>query len=84
MEPRGVEPRSTDFQSVAYTKSAKAPCFVAPNGFEPPPADPESAVLTVTPWGIIDAETKGFEPLRRFRLPVFKTGALNQLCQISL
>ena len=29
------------------------------------------------------AETKGFEPLRRFRLPVFRTGAINQLCQIS-
>ena len=25
VEPRGVEPRSRDFQSRAYTKSAKAP-----------------------------------------------------------
>lgn len=49
VEPRGVEPRSRDFQSCAYTKSAKAPCLVAPDGFEPPLADPESAVLTVTP-----------------------------------
>ena len=38
-----------DIQSCAYTKSAKAPCLVAPDGFEPPLADPESAVLTVTP-----------------------------------
>ena len=29
------------------------------------------------------AEAKGFEPLRRFRLPVFKTGAIDQLCQTS-
>ena len=29
------------------------------------------------------AEAKGFEPLRRFRLPVFKTGAIDQLCQAS-
>ena len=50
VEPRGVEPRYQDFQSCAYTKSAKAPCFVAPDGFEPPPPDPESDVLTITPW----------------------------------
>ena len=55
MEPRGVEPRSQDFQSYAYTKSAKVP----------------------------SAEAKGFEPLRRFRLPVFKTGAIDKLCQTS-
>ena len=29
------------------------------------------------------AEAKGFEPLRRCRLPVFKTGAIDQLCQTS-
>ena len=29
------------------------------------------------------AEAKGFEPLRRFRLPVFRTGAIDQLCQTS-
>ena len=29
------------------------------------------------------AEAKGFEPLRRFRLPVFKTGTIDQLCQTS-
>ncbi len=45
VEPRGVEPRSQDFQSCAYTQSAKAPCLVALDGFEPPLADPESAVL---------------------------------------
>ena len=45
VEPRGVEPRSQDFQSCAYTKSAKAPFLVASDGFEPPLADPESAVL---------------------------------------
>ena len=45
-----VEPRSQDFQSCAYTKSAKVPNVVAPDGFEPPPPDPESDVLTVTPW----------------------------------
>ena len=50
VEPRGVEPRSQDFQSCAYTKSAKVPCLVAPDGFEPPPPDPESDVLTITPW----------------------------------
>ena len=50
VEPRGVEPRSQDFQSCAYTKSAKAPCLVAPDGFEPSPPDSESDVLTVTPW----------------------------------
>ena len=33
--------------------------------------------------GAMFAETKGFEPLRRCRLPVFRTGAINQLCQIS-
>ena len=55
MEPRGVEPRYLDFQSSAYTMSAKVP----------------------------SAEAKGFEPLRRFRLPVFKTGAIDQLCQTS-
>ena len=82
VEPRGVEPRSQDFQSCAYTKSAKAPCLVAPDGFEPPLADSESVVLAVTPWGIV-AETKGFEPLRRFRLSVFRTGAISQLCQVS-
>ena len=49
VEPRGVEPRSEDFQSSAYTKSAKVPFVVAPDGFEPPPSDPESDVLTVTP-----------------------------------
>ena len=47
--PHGIEPPSLDFQSSAYTKSAKAPFAVAPDGFEPPLADPESAVLTVTP-----------------------------------
>ena len=29
------------------------------------------------------AEAKGFEPLRRCRPPVFKTGAIDQLCQTS-
>ena len=29
--------------------SAKAPCLVAPDGFEPPLADSESVVLAVTP-----------------------------------
>ncbi len=56
VEPRGVEPRYLDFQSSAYTMSAKVP----------------------------SAEAKGFEPLRRFRLPVFKTGAIDQLCQTSI
>ena len=36
VEPRGVEPRSEDFQSSAYTKSAKVPYVVAPDGFELP------------------------------------------------
>ena len=49
VEPRGVEPRSEDFQSSAYTKSAKVPYVVAPDGFEPPLPDSESDVLTVTP-----------------------------------
>ena len=30
------------------------------------------------------AEAKGFEPLRRFRLPVFRTSAIDQLCQTSI
>ena len=34
VEPRGVEPRSQDFQSCAYTKSAKVPSEEA-KGFEP-------------------------------------------------
>ena len=34
VEPRGVEPRSLDFQSYAYTKSAKVPSEEA-KGFEP-------------------------------------------------
>ena len=34
VEPRGVEPRSQDFQSCAYTKSAKVPLEEA-KGFEP-------------------------------------------------
>ena len=49
VEPRGVEPRSEDFQSSAYTKSAKVPNIVALDGFEPPLPDSESDVLTVTP-----------------------------------
>ena len=49
VEPRGVEPRSEDFQSSAYTKSAKVPNVVASDGFEPPLPDSESDVLTVTP-----------------------------------
>ena len=61
---------------------SKAPCLVAPDGFEPPLADSESVVIAVTPWGIV-AETKEFEPLRRFRLSVFGTGAISQLCQVS-
>ena len=36
VEPRGVEPRSTDFQSVAYTKSAKVPSNVTRERFELP------------------------------------------------
>ena len=56
VEPRGVEPRSRDFQSCAYTKSAKVP----------------------------SEEAKGFEPLERFCRPlVFKTSAIDQLCQTS-
>ena len=64
MEPRGVEPRSQDFQSCAYTKSAKVPCLVAPDGFEPPPPDPESDVLTVTPSAKVPClvAPDGFEP----------------------
>ena len=34
VEPRGFEPRSQDFQSCAYTKSAKVPSEEA-KGFEP-------------------------------------------------
>ena len=34
VEPRGVEPRYLDFQSSAYTKSAKVPLEEA-KGFEP-------------------------------------------------
>ena len=49
VEPRGVEPRSEDFQSSAYTKSAKVPNVVASDGFEPPLPDSGSDVLTVTP-----------------------------------
>ena len=30
------------------------------------------------------AEAKGFEPLRRFRLLVFRTSAIDQLCQTSI
>ena len=41
--------RSEDFQSSAYTKSAKVPNVVASDGFEPPLPDSESDVLTVTP-----------------------------------
>ena len=49
VEPRGVEPRKRIVHPAHTPKSAKAPCFVAPDGFEPPLADPESAVLTFTP-----------------------------------
>ena len=40
---------------------------------------------SLTSWSTseYDAETKGFEPLRRFRLSVFRTGAISQLCQVS-
>ena len=31
-EPRGVEPRSMDFQSIAYTTSAKAPSLCRADG----------------------------------------------------
>ena len=58
------------------------PIVVASDGLEPPLAESGSAVLTITPWSN-SAETKGFEPLRCCRLPVFRTGAINQLCQIS-
>ena len=64
MEPRGVEPRSQDFQSCAYTKSAKVPFWVAPDGFEPPPPDPESDVLTITPWSNL-VMREGLEPTTR-------------------
>ena len=50
VEPRGIEPRSQDFQSCAYTKSAKVPIIVAPDGLEPPLADSETAMLTITLW----------------------------------
>ena len=52
VKPRGVEPRSEDFKSSAYTKSAKVPNVVAPDGFEPPLPDSESDVLTITLWSI--------------------------------
>lgn len=35
VEPRGIEPRSKDFQSSAYTKSAKVPIKAERKGFEP-------------------------------------------------
>lgn len=35
MEPRGIEPRSKDFQSSGYTKSAKVPIKAERKGFEP-------------------------------------------------
>ena len=44
VEPRGVEPRSQDFQSCAYTKSAKVP-FVGASGVEPLLSGPESDVI---------------------------------------
>ena len=35
VEPRGVEPRSQDFQSCAYTQSAIVPKTAEAKGFEP-------------------------------------------------
>ena len=35
VESYGIEPHSQDFQSCAYTKSAKIPFFVMRAGFEP-------------------------------------------------
>ena len=73
--------KTADLQS-ALVAAGALPIVVASDGFEPPLAESGSAVLTITPWSNV-AETKGFEPLRRCRLPVFRTGAINLLCQIS-
>ena len=73
--------KTADLQS-ALVAAGALPIVVASDGFEPPLAESGSAVLTITPWSN-SAETKGFEPLRRCRLPVFRTGAINLLCQIS-
>ena len=92
--------------SPAHTPSLpKLLTYVAPDGIEPPLADPESAALPLCDraslrrlkyfyenrqtLGIIQASLASalaegdFEPLRRCRLPVFKTGAIDQLCQTS-
>ena len=71
MEPRGVEPRSQDFQSSAYTKSAKVPIFEEAKGFEPLrrftafqfSGLAQSTKLCQTS---MIAENNGLEPLRRF------------------
>ena len=84
VEPRGVEPRSMDFQSIAYTKSAKAPLPCCPRWIRTTTCRSRICRANHYTIGHHRAETKGFEPLRRCRLPVFRTGAINQLCQISI
>lgn len=108
VEPRGFEPRSQDFQSCAYTKSAKAPCYcwpfgllpshlgikassatlglssVAPDGIEPPLADPDSAALPLCNRAIFLRRLKDSNLWDVYRLLVFKTSAIDQLCQTSM
>ena len=45
VELRGVEPHSHDFQSCAYTTSAKVPLKVASRGIEPLLTEPNSVAL---------------------------------------
>ena len=73
-----------DFQSIAYTKSAKAPLPCCPRWIRTTTCRSRICRANHYTIGHHRAETKGFEPLRRCRLPVFRTGAINQLCQISI
>lgn len=75
---------TADLQSALVAAGERPSIYVvAPDGFEPPLQEPESGVLPLH-QGAMCAEAKGFEPLRHFCLSVFKTDAIDQLCQTSI
>ena len=67
-EPRGIEPRSSDFQSDAYTTSAKAPfLLVGAPGLEPEPPESKSGVLTAALCPNVSVAPTGLEPVSLHR-----------------
>ena len=66
VEPRGFEPRSQDFQSCAYTRSAKAPWFVTRERLELPTPTFVASCSDPTELTSQSAEAEGFEPSEPF------------------